>query len=232
VAITFPPKLATVVAALQRFYGDPPPPISDDPFQLILWEQVGYLATDAERHVAFLALRDKVGLTPRAILAAAPRTLATITRLGGSIAAPLRAQRMHESADLVLGKWGGDLRTALALPYPKARRALAEFPMIGEPGADKILAFTGTARLLAMDSNALRVLQRLGFAKEVKDYRASYRAAQESVAGQLPKEQSAVIAAAQLIRLHGQELCRRSAPDCAPCPLKTRCPIGVGSGGA
>lgn len=228
-ATTFPPKLSTVITALRSFYGDPVPPISDDPFQLILWEQVGYMATDAERRVAFLALRKQVGLAPRAILAAAPRKLSAITRLGGSIAAPLRAQRLQESAALVLEKWEGDLSAALALPYTKARRALAEFPMIGEPGADKILAFTRSARLLAMDSNALRVLQRLGFSKEVKDYRASYRAAQESVSAQLPKDAEALIAAAQLIRMHGQELCRRSAPDCAPCPLKTRCPIGAAS---
>jgi len=99
--------------------------------------------------------------------------------------------------------------------------------MIGEPGADKILAFTRSARVLAMDSNALRVVQRLGFSKEVKDYRASYRAAQEAVAAQLPKSAEALIEAAQLLRTHGQELCRRSAPDCAPCPPKSRCPVGA-----
>ena len=33
----------------------------------------------------------------------------------------------------------------------------------GEPGAEKVLLFSGSAPVLALDSNALRVLLRLGF---------------------------------------------------------------------
>lgn len=216
--------LRSAVAALRKCYGEPPRPISRDPFHLILWEQVAYLKPDVQRRAAFLTLRKEVGLEPMEILAAARTTLARITRLGGGIAADTRAVRMHESAELVVGKWDGDLGRALRLPEQQARRALGEFPMIGEPGADKILAIAGKARTLPMDSNALRVVRRLGLAPALKDYRSTYRRAQQLLAPALPKTGAEIVSAGALLRLHGQELCRRSEPRCDRCPLKVHCP--------
>ena len=145
--------LTSAITALRKYYGAPPKPVSRDPFQLILWEQVAYLAGDAQRRAAFLRLRADVGVKPMEILAAPHAELERIARLGGSIAAATRAGRMRESAELVVGKWDGRLGAALELPLEQARRALMEFRMIGEPAADKILALTGKARLLPMDSS-------------------------------------------------------------------------------
>ena len=39
-------KLAEIIKRLQKHYGTPEPPPTDDPFELILWEQVAYLASD------------------------------------------------------------------------------------------------------------------------------------------------------------------------------------------
>ena len=216
--------LRSVVTALRRYYGKPIGPISRDPFHLILWEQVAYLVPDRQRRRAFSALRAAVGLAPPAILEATTTTLETITRLGGPIAARARAARLRESAELVLGRWDGDLRAALRLPLPQARRALAQFPMIGEPGADKILVFTKRARLLPLDSNGLRVLARLGLSSDAKDYRTTYRRTQETLATSLPANHDWLISAYALLRQHGQELCRRRLPLCSRCPLRVRCP--------
>ena len=220
-------SLRPVITALRRYYGKPMPPISRDPFHLVLWEQVGYLVPDAQRRVAFAALRSETGLRPVRIVRAAPQKLERITRLGGSIAARTRASRLRESAEIVIGRWGGDLRAALRLPFPQSRRALAEFAMIGEPGADKILAFTKRARLVPLDSNALRVVTRLGLATEGRDYRSTYRRAQEVLARAIPRDSAWAIAAYGLLRQHGQELCRRRAPACERCPLAAHCPSAV-----
>ncbi len=217
-------SLRPVITALRRYYGKPVPPISRDPFHLVLWEQVGYLVPDAQRRVAFAALRRETGLRPARIVSASPQQLERITRLGGSIAARARASRLRESAEIVIGRWGGDLRAALRLPFPQSRRALAEFAMIGEPGADKILAFTKRARLVPLDSNALRVVTRLGLATEERDYRSTYRRAQERLARAIPRDGAWAIAAYGLLRQHGQDLCRRRAPACERCPLRARCP--------
>ena len=216
--------LRSVIATLRRQYGKPAPPVSRDPFRLILWEQVGYLVPDSQRRRAFSALRSEVGLEPAAILAAPRGKLEAITRLGGPIAVRIRASRLRDSAELVLGQWDGDLRAALRLPLPQARRALAQFPMIGEPGADKILVVTKRARLLPLDSNALRVLRRLALTPDAKDYRTTYRRAQETLAPALPNDPQWLFSAYGLLRRHGQELCRRTAPACSRCPLRVHCP--------
>ena len=216
--------LRAAVTHLRRHYGPAPPVVSRDPFQLILWEPVAYLVPDAQRRRAFTLLRHQVGLRPAAILGAKPSLLLRITRVGGSIAAASRAARLQRSAEIVIDRWQGDLRRALRLPLAAARRALAQFPMIGEPGADKILLVTGTARLLALDSNALRVLQRLKLARPAKDYRTTYRRAQASLAPVLPHDRSWLLAVSGLLRRHGQELCRRRSPLCSQCPLRSRCP--------
>ena len=223
-------SLRQILSTLRRYYGKPERPISRDPFQLILWEQVAYLVPDAQRRRAFAALRARIGLTPAAILAASGARLQAVARLGGPIAVAVRAARLRQSAELAEGRWDGDLGTVLRLPLPEARQALARFAMIGEPGADKILVFARRARLLPVDSNGLRVLARVGIITSGKDYRTTYRRARETVAPALPKDPDALIAAYYLLRRHGQELCRRSEPACSRCPLHTRCAFASRAG--
>jgi endonuclease III len=220
-------SLRQILTTLRRYYGRPERPISRDPFQLILWEQVAYLVPDTQRRRAFAALRARVGLTPAAVLAATGAQLQAIARLGGPIAVAVRAARLRQSAELAVGRWDGDLGTVLRLPVAQARKALAQFAMIGEPGADKILVFAKRARLLPVESNGLRVLQRVGVIAAEKDYRTTYRRAQEALAPALPKDPDALMAAQYLLRRHGQELCRRSEPACTRCPLRAQCAFGA-----
>lgn len=222
------PAFRSLVAALRHYYGKPPRPISRDPFRLILWEQVAYLVNDARRRQAYAALRTQVGLTPAAIVSADDTRLRAIARLGGPIAADVRAGRLRRSAELVIGRWNGNLRTALRLPLGQARKAIAQFAMIGEPGADKILVFCRRAPFLPLDSNALRVLRRLGLIPDRKDHRTTYRQAQVTLAPMLPRDSDSLGDAYHLLRRHGQELCRTSEPACPQCPLRTRCDFAAG----
>ncbi len=58
---------------------------------------------------------------------------------------------------------------------------------------------------------------------------ASYRSAQEAIREQLPEDYDTLVRARQLLRQHGQELCRRSRPLCDACPLRTQCRYFQGS---
>jgi endonuclease III len=129
---------------------------------------------------------------------------------------------------MVRDQFGGNLRRVLALDPAQARKALRKFPVIGEPGADKILLFTGTVPSLAPESNGLRGLVRLGFAKEHKNYAATYRAVQTALHSEHGEDCTPLITAHQLLKRHGQELCRRSAPRCEACPLRKSCPSASG----
>ena len=212
-----------VVEQLGRHYGPPSPPASHDPFELILYENIAYLVSDDRREKAYRELKKRVGARPADLLTASLKQIAEITAMGG-IFPELRARRIQESARLVRDQFDGNLRRALALPPIQARKALQKFPVIGEPGADKILLFTGTIPSLAPESNGLRVLVRLGFVREHKNYSTMYRGAQEALRSEIGEECPPLIAAHHLIKRLGQDLCRRSAPRCEACPLRKFCP--------
>jgi len=104
-----------------------------------------------------------------------------------------------------------------------ARKVLRRFPGVGEPGADKLLLFAKSRRTLAPDSNGLRVLVRIGYGTESGNYQRMYRSAAMAVEAELPADFAGLIAAHQLLRRHGQELCKRAAPRCYACPLSAGC---------
>ena len=222
-------SLKQLIATLGRHYAPRPSLAPKDPFQLLLWEYVAYLADDETRASAFAELKATVGLKPAEVAAAPLPVLSAIARLGGSIAVAQRAARMRDTAVTVRDNFRGSLRGFLRLPYAEARRALKGFPSIGSPGADKILLLTESQPVLALDSNALRVLLRLGYGREHKNYATSYASAQSEAAAALPKTIPALRTASLLLQHHGRELCRRSHPKCAICPVQASCPFGGGS---
>ena len=219
--------LDAVVTRLARHYGPPEAPITRDPFEMIVLENVAYLAPDQRREEVFRKLQKRAGTTPARILAAPLETLREIAALGGMYP-DVRAQRLREAARLARDEFGGDLRTIFKLDFAKARRALKKFPVIGEPGAEKILLFGGAHCHLALESNGLRVLVRLGAAEEHKNYATTYRRVQDALAGHTGTDCERLVSAHLLLKRHGQETCRRSDPSCNACPLRKLCPYGMG----
>lgn len=212
-----------IVETLRRHYGDPAPPLPSTTFEHVLWELCGYLTDDAARAGVLLRLREMIGTAPREIVDADEDLLTELLRQGG-IYAEERALKMRRAAGIAMERFGGDLGAALALPPAEARRALARFPGIGEPGAERILLFMGAQPLLAPESNGLRVLVRLGFAEEREgNYAATYRAATQAIADRMPRDVPWLIDAHQLLKTHGREICRRTRPACTTCPLRDVC---------
>ena len=215
-------NLRKVVNLLGRFYGKPAPPITTDPFELILWENVAYLVSDERRAEAFALLRHSVGTKPHEILSAPNEALLQVATLGG-MQPEKRAARLREMALIAMNKFDGDLGAALKLPLPKAKKALQRFPSIGEPSAEKILLFTRSYPVLGLESNGLRVLLRLGFGEEKKNYSAAYRSVQEAIKDQLDDDYDWLIEAHLLLRQHGKELCKTNRPMCEKCPVRKVC---------
>ena len=213
--------LKQIIQKLSRRYGPPAQPLSD-PFEIIIWENIAYLVDDDRRAAAFTALGREVGLQPVDIMAASKAQLTEFTQPGG-IHAELRAQRLKESAQIVLVEFGGDLNRALKFPLKKAMSALKKFPSIGDPGAEKILLFTRSYPILALESNGLRVLLRLGFGEEKKSYSASYKSVRDAIAKEVSAEFDFLISAHQLLKQHGQETCKRTNPHCDECVLRKDC---------
>jgi endonuclease-3 len=102
-------------------------------------------------------------------------------------------------------------------------RALMKFPSIGEPGAEKILLFARTHAVLGLESNGVRVLTRLGLVEEDRSYARTCRNVQRWAADYVERGTEWLIRAHQLLRQHGQELCRRTRPRCEQCRLRNGC---------
>ncbi len=138
----------------------------------------------------------------------------------------MSAEKLLSIAKIAFEEFDSDLRSVLKKPLPQAKKALKRFPSIGDPGAEKILLLTRSYPVMALDSNGLRVLCRVGFAEEQANYSATYRLAQDAIDGQLPRDYDSLIRAHQLLRQHGQELCKRSKPRCTECPVRDSCNYG------
>jgi len=214
--------LPEIIRQLEDFYGTPDPPEVTDPWEMIIWENVAYLVDDKRRHEAMQILREQAGISAEQILSATSSQLLGAAARG--IVPEQSIAKLRRCAAIALEEFGGDLRPVLRRPLAQAKKALKRFPAIGDPGAEKILLFGRAYPILALDSNGLRVLIRLGFGNESPNYAKTYREVQQVIDQQSVKEYPWLIKAHQLLRHHGQELCKRSKPRCEDCPLVSECP--------
>ena len=216
------PNLAEVIKGLRNRYGSPSPQIEAAPWPLVVWERVTYLTTDKVRAQAFETLQRTVGLAPAEILGADRELLVSVCGGPGGFSAQC-ARNLREAAELVEAEFDGNLSQILGWPLEKAKRALMKFRGIGVPGAEKILLFTGAHPFLALESNGLRVLTRIGFGAEHRNYAVWYKAVQSAAERTIDADFEPRIEAYHLLRQHGMECCRRATPDFDTCPVQHLC---------
>ena len=215
-------RFTQIIANLKRHYGQPAVPPARGPFELVLWENACYLLPDERRLEVFESMRREVGLTAAAIDAASDKVLLPLAKRGG-MRPETRVFRWREIARITLNQFAGDLDSILKLPYTAAKKALKQFPNIGDPGAEKILLLCGVANGLPLESNGLRVLVRLGWGRLQKQYGATYRSVQDALKPELPAKPEALKEAHLLLRTHGKTLCKDAAPLCHQCPVSAEC---------
>lgn len=213
--------LAAIIDQLEALYGPVQQPVTR-PFDIIVAENASYLVDDARRLQVFRRLKDEIGVEPEEILEHKPKEIEALIADGGMLPSH-RAEKVMKAARIAV-KIGLDaIDRAIRTDVKEAKKLLKQFPGVGDPLADKILLFGGTQISLAPDSNGLRVLNRLGYGEEnEKNYTKSYKSAVAATANEFRtagKAQRAHL----LLRHHGKELCRRSAPRCEACPLRKVC---------
>lgn len=74
--------LREAIRALRKHHGRLEGPPTADPFELMLWENVAYLASPERRRAAFELLQSTVGTAPHEILAARKSPLERVRGLG------------------------------------------------------------------------------------------------------------------------------------------------------
>jgi A/G-specific adenine glycosylase len=124
-----------------------------------------------------------------------------------------RARHLHRCAQVLLRDHGG--------AFPTNSQALAQLPGIGRSTAAAIAAFCFGERVAILDGNVKRVLGRaLGFGADLA------RAANERelwLKAQALVPQRGVESYTQGLMDLGATLCTARNPQCARCPLATRC---------
>lgn len=227
------PILSQILESLAQLYGPQKPAGPGDPYEMIIYLNCGYPATDLSCSKGFDALNREVGLSPKEILAAPKAKLAKVMRLGG-IVPELRAKRLKEIARMVKVEFHGDLLAAVKKCMQEenkqpgkgihaAKKVLQKFPVIGEPSAEKILLFSKLAPVAAVPSAFVGVPMRLWFGQEGKNYAVDYRGARDVLSAGLPETFEARQRAYLLLKKHGQQICKRSKPKCEICPLTGQC---------
>ena len=100
--------LSKLVDKLQQHYGSPAPPPLTDPLELVIWENIAYLASDERRAAAFAALKRDIGTRPEQILAAKHSALAAIGKAG--ILPDVSAEKLLSIAKIAFEEFDSDLR--------------------------------------------------------------------------------------------------------------------------
>jgi len=227
------PKFERILNTLEQTYGRLRPAGPSDAYEMIVYLNCGYPATDASCAKGFDALKKEVGTSPDQILKAPKSLLAKLMRLGG-IVSELRAQRMKGIARKAKMEFGGDLKAAVKRKVRSGqkqdeknirggKKILQEFPTIGEPSAEKILLFAGLVPVAAVPSACVGVPVRLFVGEEGRNYAADYRVAREILDNGLPISFQARQRAYLLLKRHGHVICKRSTPRCAICPVTAEC---------
>lgn len=219
--------ISELLDLLEEFYGKQERCWPADPYEFIVWWLCGYPASDAACAKGWEKLTNEIGIEPHQLLRASPARLASALKPGGMVP-ELRALRLKETAMRVENELGGDLRAALVGPVASARRTLKKFPNIADPGADRILLFAGIAPLAAVASNCPHVLVRILRGQERENYGVTYREAQQAIMAEVPETFDARTRAYLLLKRHGQEICKRSKPQCEKCPVSSSCAFFAG----
>jgi endonuclease III len=214
-------SLAAILDRLGPLYSFEVP--SASALVLILSENIGYLIDDVRRDGLLREFGQRVGFDGARIARTPDAVLLDIAERGG-MRPETRVGRWRRIAEIVLTECDGDLDAHLrGLPVAGARKLLKQFPAIGDPGAAKILLFTGLEPRPALDSNGLRVMVRLGLVEAAASYAPTYRAAIARLAACFAHDRERLVAAYMLLREHGRALCKRTAPHCTACPLDQLC---------
>jgi len=126
-------SLPRLIEELADRYGSAPDPFPTDAFELVLWENVAYLADDGRRRRALDSLRRTIGTRPEQILGATRDGVVEVASHG--ILAEQSASKLRSAAEIALGEFDGDLDdlvsrpVAQACPFPE--RATAESTRYG-----------------------------------------------------------------------------------------------------
>jgi endonuclease-3 related protein len=188
------------------------------PFEVI----VGAILTQStawgnvERAIA--NLRSAGVLTPSAMLRIRNSRLAELVRPSGYFRQ--KAKKLKAFVRFLQTGYGGSLRRMFQIPTLELREKLLSVHGIGPETADSILLYAGNHPVFVVDAYTHRIFGRHGITEGKPDYE-KVRAFIES---SIPRQAELFNEFHALIVNTGKNWCRKSAPRCEECPLRSLLP--------
>jgi endonuclease-3 len=218
--------IAKIDRRLERAYGTPEAELGNkcDPLDEAIYIVLSFQTDLARFAGTWRRLRAAYG-SWRALERAPARRIACILREGGL---------QHQKARTIKRLLGSvrDLNGELTLdPLRKisdadAEQVLTRLPGLSWKGARCVLLYSLDRDAFPVDSNAFRVLKRVGVLRGHAVYRR--KSLHDSLQRIVTTERRRSLHVNLVV--HGQRVCRPIAPLCAQCPLNKVCSMNLGAG--
>ena len=220
-------KLPHIHRLLLKRYGEPSPREPWDPLTQFIYSFLSSRTKTPQSHQVMRDLeRAFSGAGPGSWEPVRDAAVADLERAIAAVTFPeAKAPRLKAVLEQISARTG-----VLSLDFlaryrtEKIRAWLQQFEGVGPQISAAVVNFsTLRRRALAMDTNHLRVVQRLCLVP-----RADAALTEERLMRLVPETWDAAMLDQhhKLIKLHGQTLCTFAAPQCPECPLLGLCPTG------
>ncbi|MBN2252021.1 MAG: endonuclease III domain-containing protein [Candidatus Altiarchaeota archaeon] len=156
-------------------------------------------------------------MSPKKLHKTSGKELAVLIKPAGYYNA--KAKKIGEFSDHLFGRFDGNLEAMLDRPIEILRPELLSIWGIGPETADSILLYAAGKPVFVVDAYTKRIFARMGLTKEGIGYEELRKFSEDN----LPKNAQVFNEFHALLVRLGKEYCKKSAPLCAKCPLKTRC---------
>jgi endonuclease-3 related protein len=188
------------------------------PFEVI----VGAILTQStgwgnvERAIA--NLRSAGMLTPSAMLRVRTPRLAALVRPSGYFRQ--KAKKLKAFVRFLHARYGGSLDRMFQTPTVELREELLSVHGIGPETADSILLYAGNHPVFVVDAYTHRIFKRHGITEGKPDYEK----VRTFIEASIPRQAKLFNEFHALIVNTGKTWCRKSAPRCEECPLRSLLP--------
>jgi endonuclease III related protein len=188
------------------------------PFEVIVGAILTQSTAWANVELAIANLRSARLLTPSAMLAVRSQRLAEMVRPSGYFRQ--KAKKLKAFVRFLQAEYGGSLKRMFESPTLELREKLLAVHGIGPETADSILLYAGSHPVFVVDAYTHRILQRHGISSGKPDYED----VRSFIEDALPRSPELYNEFHALIVNTGKNWCRKKAPRCEECPLRSLLP--------
>lgn len=167
---------------------------------------------------AIVNLRREKVLTPSAMLRISTPRLAALVKPSGYFRQ--KAKKLKAFVRFLRDGYGGSLKRMFLAPTMELREKLLSVHGIGPETADSILLYAGKHPVFVVDAYTHRILGRHG----ITDGKPDYERVRALIESSIPNDSELFNEFHALIVNTGKNWCRKRAPRCQECPLRSLLP--------